>query len=180
MKAKPTRLVYQSSLLHNFYIHRCGFSTRIQWWIFHSKRTRNEDTGDFITFPELILFVYFKTPEFTAGQEFPKRQVNNIQPSQMVKKKSESRKPVTPSPSFATVASNSSLFVSTDLVFPELSQKNDLECRAILDNQILVIDVRVCSLYFGLHVDLFLPSRTFSLQPNVRRSHSSLTNYRSN
>jgi len=40
---------------------------------FDLKRSRIEDAGDFIGFPELILFVYFKTPEITAGQEFPKR-----------------------------------------------------------------------------------------------------------
>jgi len=72
----------------------------------------------------------------------------------MAKKKSESKKPVTPLPSSAPVASNSSLLVSSDLAFPELSQKNDLECRAILEDQILVIDVRVyCSLHIGLHFD---------------------------
>ena len=59
-RSKPTQPVFQSSLLHSFYIHQCGFSRRIQWWSFHSKRTRNEHTGDFITFSELILFVYFQ------------------------------------------------------------------------------------------------------------------------
>jgi hypothetical protein len=69
----------------------------------------------------------------------------------MAKKKSESKKPGTPLPSSDTVASN---LVSSDLSFPELSQKNDLECRAILDDQILVIDVRVyCSLHIGLYFD---------------------------
>lgn len=74
----------------------------------------------------------------------------------MAKKKPESKKPITPLPSAVPVASNSSLLVvSSDLAFPELSQKNDLECRAILDDQILVIDVRVyCSLHIGLHLDL--------------------------
>lgn len=74
----------------------------------------------------------------------------------MTKKKSESKKPVTPLSSSATVASKRlpSLLVPSDLAFPELYPKNNLECRAILDDQILVIDVRVqCSLHIGLHVD---------------------------
>jgi hypothetical protein len=59
--------------LHLSYTSRCGFLTRVQWLHFYSKRSRIEDAGDFIGFPELIPFVYFKTPEFTGGQEFPKR-----------------------------------------------------------------------------------------------------------
>jgi hypothetical protein len=77
----------------------------------------------------------------------------------MAKKKPESRKPVTPLPSSAPVASNSSLLISSDLAFPELSQKIDLECRAILDDQILVIDVRyivLCTLDCILTRDVFM------------------------
>jgi hypothetical protein len=35
----------------------------------------------------------------------------------------------------------------TSVVFPELSHKEELECRTILEDQILVIDVRAFSRY---------------------------------
>ncbi|KIM49472.1 hypothetical protein M413DRAFT_438659 [Hebeloma cylindrosporum] len=58
----------------------------------------------------------------------------------MAKRKSENtgKKRVTSLPPTATVAS--APLVSSSLAFPEVSQKTDLDCRVILDDQILVID----------------------------------------
>ena len=67
----------------------------------------------------------------------------------MAKRKSERKKPAVPLTS--SVKPSPSPLVS-NLVFPELSQKNDLKCRTILDDQILVIDVSLHLLRIGLHL----------------------------
>ena len=76
----------------------------------------------------------------------------------MAKRKAENKKPTVPLAfSAREVAKSLTSPLVGNLAFPELSQKNDLKCRTVLDDQILVIDV---SLYF-LHIQLRLTGGLF-------------------
>jgi len=76
----------------------------------------------------------------------------------MAKRKGESKKPtVLLAVSTRVLAKPLISPLVGNLAFPELSQKNNLKCRTVLDDQILVIDV---SLYF-LHIRLHLTDGLF-------------------
>ena len=61
--------------------------------------------------------------------------------------------------------------VPSDLTFPDISQKQGLECRVLLEDQIILIDVRfILAIRCSIRIESELTDRIFSLSKNVNTS----------